>query len=336
MLTPHRLDAILTALRGLRVAVVGDFYLDRYLEIDPSREERSLETGLPAHQVSAVRVSAGGAGNVAANVAALGVAHVETFGIVGDDGAGVELSRTLRRFGIGTGGLIPGEERLTPTYTKPMLGGRELERLDIRDRAPMPAGLTERLVAFLEEWIPLVDAVLIVDQVEEPEWGVVGTAMRGLLCGAAQRNPHIHFLATSRARVGAFHPMAIQANGREALRAVHGEDRAPTSEEAAQAGQALALRARRTAFITLGSEGILVCGADGCHSVPACAVDGPVDPVGAGDTAAAAILCALATGADADEAAEMGALAAAVTVRKIGTTGTASPEEVRGMLRRRG
>jgi hypothetical protein len=44
-----RFRAITKKYRGLRIAVVGDFCLDRYLEIDPARQERSIETGLPVH-----------------------------------------------------------------------------------------------------------------------------------------------------------------------------------------------------------------------------------------------------------------------------------------------
>ena len=45
----------------LRIAVVGDFCLDRYLEIDPAKKEISLETGLPVHNVVNVRAQPGGA-----------------------------------------------------------------------------------------------------------------------------------------------------------------------------------------------------------------------------------------------------------------------------------
>ena len=41
----ERFQAITTRYPRLRVAVVGDFCLDRYLEIDPARQEISIETG---------------------------------------------------------------------------------------------------------------------------------------------------------------------------------------------------------------------------------------------------------------------------------------------------
>ena len=58
---------------SLRLAVIGDFCLDRYLEIDPARGEMSIETGLPVYNVVRVRAQAGAAGTVLNNLVALGV-----------------------------------------------------------------------------------------------------------------------------------------------------------------------------------------------------------------------------------------------------------------------
>jgi sugar/nucleoside kinase (ribokinase family) len=63
--------------------------------------------------------------------------------------------------------------------------------------------------------------------------------------------------------------------------------------------------------------------------VPAYAVRGPIDIVGAGDSTSAAIACAVAAGAGLEEAAAFGNLVASVTIQQLGTTGTASPEQVR-------
>ena len=64
-MTPARFQAVTSQYPGLRIAVVGDFCLDRYLEIDPARSEVSIETGLPVHNVVRVRAQPGGAGTVA-------------------------------------------------------------------------------------------------------------------------------------------------------------------------------------------------------------------------------------------------------------------------------
>ena len=82
-------------------------------------------------------------------------------------------------------------------------------------------------------------------------------------------------------------------------------------------------------FCTRGEEGILIADPAGrTASIAGYPVTGPIDPVGAGDSTSAGIICALAAGAP-EEAAAFGCLVASITVTKLGTTGTASPDEVR-------
>src|SRR5260221_11415100 len=90
-----RFQAITERYRDLSIAVVGDFCLDRYLEIDPARQETSLETGLPVHNVVNVRAQPGGAGTVLNNLAALGGGAIFPVGFCGAHGEGYELGRAL-------------------------------------------------------------------------------------------------------------------------------------------------------------------------------------------------------------------------------------------------
>ena len=83
----QRLHEITNDFTGKRIVVCGDFFLDRYLWIDTSRAEISVETGLIAHQVTAQTCAPGAAGTVVANLAALG-ATVICVGVVGNDGDG--------------------------------------------------------------------------------------------------------------------------------------------------------------------------------------------------------------------------------------------------------
>ena len=76
-----RLQDLLYRLPEVTILVVGDFFLDKYLIIDPSRAEPSLETGLEAHQVVETRCSPGAAGTVTSNLRALGVRTIAIGGI---------------------------------------------------------------------------------------------------------------------------------------------------------------------------------------------------------------------------------------------------------------
>ena len=82
----QRLELILDGFPKLRIAVVGDFFLDKWLEIDRSLDELSLETKLTAYQVVAKRCYAGASGTVLSNLAALEVGELYALGFVGDDG----------------------------------------------------------------------------------------------------------------------------------------------------------------------------------------------------------------------------------------------------------
>ena len=72
----------LDAIPSARVTVFGDFCLDAYWLIDPDASELSVETGLPVRRVRQQRYSLGAAGNIVANLVALGVGHVRAVGLV--------------------------------------------------------------------------------------------------------------------------------------------------------------------------------------------------------------------------------------------------------------
>src|SRR5262249_44455593 len=95
----------------------------------------------------------------------------------------------------------------------------------------------------------------------------------------------------------------------------------------------LARRARRPVFCTCSEKGILVVDPRSASQrtilVPAYAVAGPIDTVGAGDSTSAAIACATAGGTPLEEAAAFGNLVASIPIQQIGTPGTATPEQVR-------
>src|SRR5215213_1379114 len=138
MLTTELVERILSAIPGRTIGVLGDLFLDRYLDIDAALNEPSVETGLTAYQVTRVRSYPGAAGTVINNLAAIGVGRIYPIAFIGDDGEGYELRQALKRLpAVEHGGIIPVPDRRTPTYTKPMLneGGtaKELNRLDIKN-----------------------------------------------------------------------------------------------------------------------------------------------------------------------------------------------------------
>jgi len=333
----ERLDQLLARFPDLTILVIGDFFLDKYLLIDRSRAEVSLETGLEAHQVVEVRSSPGAAGTVTSNLRAMGV-HVVAVSVVGDDGEGFDLLRGLHSRGVDVEGLVIRPDRFTPTYTKPMLreadgSEHESNRLDITNRTPLPEDAEDEVIRRLRGLMPQVHGVIIADQVTEDDCGVITENVREELMALAQTYPMVAFTADSRARIGLYHDVILKPNAREALTAVGQPitaDPDPVADRAQieAAGSRLYRRSGQPVFLTLGSEGILAFHQDGPTLVPAVKVRGPIDIVGAGDAALAGLTSALCAGATVPEAAEIACLAAGVTIRQIGTTGTASRRQI--------
>src|SRR5436190_4422197 len=95
MLTEKILEKILIQIPHLTIGVLGDLFLDRYLDIDAALTEPSVETGLDAYQVVRVRSYPGALGTVINNLADLGVGKILPVAFYGDDGEGYELQQAL-------------------------------------------------------------------------------------------------------------------------------------------------------------------------------------------------------------------------------------------------
>ena len=334
-MTPERLDQLLSRFPDLKLAVVGDFFLDKYLVIDPALSETSLETGQEAFQVSAIRHSPGAAGTVCNNLSALGVGELYAVGLTGEDGQGWELRQDLAARGVVLHYLRSVPDFFTPTYTKPMAlqpDGSEVEmnRVDIKNRRPLPEAAEAEMRDCLREIALRVQGVIVSDQVQEEGCGVVTTGIRSGLSRLALDNPRMDILVDSRTRIGLFHNVMLKPNQHEAVHAASGEFREQvTPKEALVAGQGLSAHAGKPVFLTRGAEGISVCTPEAVTPVPGIKLEGPLDIVGAGDSANAGIMMALCAGASLAEAAVVGNLVASITVQQLNTTGTAGPAQVR-------
>ncbi len=334
----RQLDELLDRFPYLHVLVVGDFFLDKYLIIDRQLSEVSLETGLEAYQVVDVRCSPGAAGTVTSNLRALGV-EVTALGVIGDDGQGYELKRGLTERGVDIEPLIERADRFTPTYTKPMVresNGREheIQRIDIKNRSPLPAEVEDLVIGHLRALVPQMDGVIVADQVPEVNLGVITDRVRAEIGELALRHPEVVFAADSRARIGLFQHIIIKPNAQEAIRAVRPDGAGEVKLKLArESGAELFRRNRKPVFLTVGAQGVLLFTEAGCEHIPAVPVSGEIDIVGAGDSVMAGIVSALCSGAEPGEAALLGNLVASVTIQQIGTTGTATPAQVRERFR---
>ena len=332
LLTSERMETVLRTLPRLTIGLVGDLFLDRYLECVPGSHELSIETGLEAYQIERVRNAAGALGTVLNNLAALGAGLLVPVTAIGDDGHGYDLLKELRKLPVDTTHVLCLPDRLTPTYTKPMRssGGHwtELNRLDVRTRSPLSAAATETICRRVEQVFRSSDCLIVLDQLVDENFGVVSAAVRETLAQLARQHPQKLLYIDSRRFLGKFDAGTLKGNQSEVLTACG--ERETGDAAVIRSLDSLARKTGRPAFCTVGERGILVARSGyEPQVVPGFPMSGPIDIVGAGDAATSGIVSALLSGTTELEAAAMGNLVASITVQQIGTTGTASPEQVR-------
>lgn len=312
-------DSILESLPRVRIAVVGDVCLDLYHVLSEA-SEISVETNLPTRIVEQTSSYLGGAGNVAANLASLNVGRVELYGVIGDDLYGREVLRLCEAQGIATRGLVVDPRWFTNVYTKLYRDDEEEPRIDMGTLNTLCAETEARLVSLLERHLADNSAVIVNQQMKS---GIHTARVRTSLATIIGAAPDTPFFVDSRDYPDGYPRSIRKLNEREAQAMLASET------DPATAARELRRRWQRPVYLTRGEYGCVVATEDETVELPAPALSGPVDTVGAGDSMLAGIACAWCSGASAADAAVFGALVASVTVRKLRRTGVATPDEVR-------
>ena len=350
-----RLKRLLPRFRRLRMAVLGDAMLDRYVWGHANR--LSPEAAVPVVNYVSEQDLPGGACNVAANIAALG-SHVEALGIVGGkrgqkagkilpDEAGAALQAALHKAGIGHRGIIPEKDRVTTLKTRIIARHQQIVRIDREDRNPISTQIEERLfrnlVATLKDFQGLV--------VSDYDKGLLGAVFTDRALHAAHELHVPVFVKPKTSGPSAYRgARLIVCNMKEAGNYVG----RPLVEDKSigEAGRTLLHQFGCAAVvITRGEHGMSIFGEDSPHHLHIAAQSFDVtyarigqpgiergsegrqvfDHTGAGDTVLSVLSLALAAGADLPEAALLANTAAGVVVGKLGTA-TVTPAELAGAL----
>jgi len=317
-LSLERIEQILDALRDVRVLVVGDVMLDRY--ITGSVDRISPEAPVPVVRVEAESSALGGAANVAANVAALGAA-CSVVGCAGKDRAGEILREELEALGVGTDGLVVTDERPTTVKTRILARRQQVVRFDHEVEADASTGLAEAL------------AGTVASLGRESEVLVMEDYNKGVLVPMVIREA----LETAR-RTGA--PTVVDPKRRNFFEYAGATVFKPNSKELADAlgefihpddGDWMEATRRRLGcdnlLLTLGERGMALQTSRAEYVRVPTAARAVYDVSGAGDTVTATMAVALAAGATPAEAALLANHAAAIEVGKAGVA-TVSPDEL--------
>ncbi len=339
-----RLKRLIPRLRGKRIGVLGDLMLDRYLWGTASR--LSPEAAVPIVNFVEQSDWLGGAGNVAANLAALG-AKVEAFGVMGNDEPGRVLRERLRAGNIAEKGVIADSKRLTTVKTRIIARHQQIVRIDHERREPLRSETEEKLLHRLFAALKQLDALLLSDY----DKGLITDAFADRVLSAAHQLHVPVFVKPKETRLYAYRgARAIVCNAKEAgffvTRSLGDE------KSAEEAGRALLAHFGCSAVvITLGEKGLSVSEeAPPRHIyIPATSFEVTYarvgrpgvergatgrqvfDVTGAGDTVLSVLALGVAAGASLADAAMLANTAAGVVVGKLGTA-SVSPQELAAAL----
>ncbi len=321
---------ILQKIQSVKVAVIGDFCLDVYWTADMTKSELSRETPQFPLPIVDERMSPGGAGNVVCNLCALCPASVRCIGDFGKDWRGNVLVRLLQEAGAKTDGIFISDQRKTNTYIKPLKKGfsdivYEAPRLDFTNYKELPQEAEEFIIRQLDDISKEIDVLCVCDQMP---YGCITPAVRQKIIELGRTG--LTVIVDSRDRIGLYEDVIVKPNDIEACRAL-GVEHVTTPEELLPLVRKLATKNRQPAVITAGEAGCVISpdGVEAEH-IPAVHIIGETDICGAGDTFLSAFACAYAAGIPLKEAATFACKASSIVVKKLKTTGTASPEELLG------
>ena len=323
----HVLEVVQTGFGERRVLVVGDLMLDRYLWGRVGRI--SPEAPVPVVRLERRSEVAGGAANVAVNLARLGL-RVTVTGIVGMDAARESLLAILSSQEIDTQGIIALPDGPTITKTRIIGGHQQMIRIDEEEVREVDAQLEGRVLEHVLPALAEVDAVVLSDYA------------KGLL------SPAVCQRIIREARHAGI-PVVVDPKGEDYQKYAGAAVVTPNLQELALAtGQsprhidkllAAADLMRESLdlqrwIVTRGEQGISLIDADGIRHFPATARE-VYDVSGAGDTVVATVTAGMVAGLDWDEALRLANVAAGVVVGKVGTAPVNQGELARALQSRR-
>ncbi len=312
---------LLSQCENIRIAVVGDLMLDRYVSGKASRI--SQEAPVPVVAVDDTHDVPGGAANVVRNLVALG-ANVSAFGVLGQDDAGARLRAMMIELGARVDGLIESESRRTTEKTRVLANRQQVVRIDTEDSHAASAEEEKSLRKTLYRAIDNgeIDALIVEDYAK----GVITPSLVSGLIERANAAAIPVALDPHPANVMRLKGItAMTPNRAEAfqLAGLFESKPAPNPlEDTALANVAKSLADSwgvRYLLITLGPQGMILFrdGAQPRH-VPTKAQE-VYDVSGAGDTVIATLALALAADASIEDAADLANHAAGIVVGKAGT-----------------
>jgi len=312
MADPTSLAGLVAGLRGARVLCLGDVILDRFVYGEVERV--SPEAPIPVLRLRRQEEMLGGAGNVAANVAALGGRAV-LVALAGEDGAAARIEALAQdRPGLALT-LIADPSRPTPEKARYIANRQQLLRTDAEATHPAAGAAAEGLLAAFRAGLDEAQVVVLSDYGK----GVLGDQVVKAAIAAAVAAGRPVIVDPKRDDWSAYAGASVITPNRQELARASGLPTASDDEVAAAARAVLERLDVEALVVTRAEAGIslIARGAEPAH-VPTEARE-VFDVSGAGDTVVATLAAALAAGASLPQAAALANLAGGIVVGKVGT-----------------
>ncbi len=324
--TREALADLIAALPGARVLCLGDVILDRYVYGEVSRV--SPEAPVPVLEVRHEEEMLGGAGNVVANITALGADSV-LVGLVGEDVSAARIAELAAESGLDSR-LVTVATRPTPEKSRFIANRQQLLRTDDESREPVDGAVAAALLEKFEAALADCDVVVLSDYGK----GVLSDAVLGPAIRAARAAGKPVIVDPKRddwrAYAGASLITPNRAELAAATRAATGSD----DEVVAAARLALEAASVEALVVTRSEAGISLVPRDGAPVHLQTRAREVYDVSGAGDSVVAALAVALAAGGSLAQAAALANLAGGVVVAKAGTAVVQRQEIEKALLER--
>jgi rfaE bifunctional protein kinase chain/domain len=309
--TEQRLNALLEAFTGKRIAVLGDLMVDRYYWGTVRRV--SPEAPVPVVEVESESVRLGGAANVAHNIRSLGGTPI-LIGLVGSDHPGQVLQDLVREQGFATHGVVLDPVRPTTIKTRVIAQNQHVVRIDYESKQPCPPALRDQILDVIRKEAPSLAGIVI----EDYNKGVVTRELIGEVIELAHAH---HVMIAVDPKFDNFlefkHVTVFKPNRREAEEVLGGRLR--TNAEVERAGKRLLeLLQAENVLLTRGKDGMSLFEANGGVAHAGTVADNVQDVSGAGDTVIATLAMALGSGASIREACVLANCASGVVVGAVG------------------
>lgn len=313
----------LTRLQTARVLCIGDVMLDRF--IYGGIERISPEAPIPVLLVEREKIMLGGAGNVVANIAALG-ARAVLLSVTGADAAGADIARQLEEIGV-EAALETAPDRFTTVKSRFVSSGQQMLRVDREKTQAVPADVARRIIARAEEIIPAVGAVILSDYKK----GLLTDDIVAEVIAIARRHNKPVIVDPKGLDFARYKGATVITPNRKELETAAAM-KAGSDEEVRAAGMKLITTCGVSAVLaTRSKDGMSLVTEDAAPLHIPANVREVYDVSGAGDTVIATFAAALAAGVTLRASALLANIAAGIAVGKPGTA-TVRPDEIETAL----